>query len=106
MQSEDDGVSFSDTEVRCNSGLELTAPRKVELPYYYQIDIADGTYDGALLKWIDSSLLNALASILTCTDEDDEEIRRSLMLGVQDKSRVIAAYLVPGDSISNECEFI
>ena len=62
--------------------------------------------DDAFFQMIESSVLSALADILTCTnDDDDEDIRRLLLSeGMQKKqgTRVIAAYSYQVDR--NECK--
>ena len=106
-----DNISFSDNKVHCsNTEVEFTEPhRSIELPYYYQIETEYDVND-AFLQMIESSVLSALADILTCTngdvDEEDEDIRRLLSEGMQKQqgTRVIAVYSYQVDR--NECKLL
>ena len=106
-----DNISFSDSKVHCsNTEVEFAQPhRSIELPYYYQIETEYDVND-AFLQMIESSVLSALADILTCTngdvDEEDEDIRRLLSEGMQKQqgTRVIAVYSYQVDR--NECKLL
>ena len=105
-----DNISFSDDKVHCsNTEVEFTEPhRSIELPYYYQIE-TEYDIDDAFLQMIESSVLSALANILTCTNDDeeeeDEDIRRLLLsegMQKQQGTRVVAVYSYQVDR--NECK--
>ena len=84
---------FSDTEVRCNSGVESTASyRSIKLPYFYQIETVHGTNNDAFLQRIERSLLTALAQyVLTCINQENEDISHLLSAG-RAQQMLISAY--------------
>lgn len=94
--------SFSDTEVRCDTGVESSQSyRLIDIPYFCEIETFHAVSLKLLLK-IERMVLTTLArDILSC---DNEEIRRSLSTRAEDHGRVVAAYSLSGISISDHCE--
>lgn len=98
-------VDISDNEVSCINGEENNESyHSVELPFYYQLENAPANIE-AILREVQLTLLNAIASILSCgnsnSNDGGEDIRRYLSSG-----KVIAAYTMPDDTIPSECDFI
>mmetsp|Transcript_1780 Transcript_1780/g.3817 ORF Transcript_1780/g.3817 Transcript_1780/m.3817 type:complete len:84 (+) Transcript_1780:483-734(+) len=74
--------------------------RSIKLPYFYKIETARSNNKEDILQRIERSLLAALAEILTCTSKNNEDTRRSLRVGAQQNTNVIATYSLSDDTIS------